>query len=215
MRSFFGNTRHFDSGHFDNIDVAGSKGLECRKVDNVVWNSSSLLITVYSCWLQADCGILFVWPSDSFTDHVLAQLGFFKYWKENDACKTDLSGLKTLSRVITTVTELAETARSISTSCRRSSMREWRHCVFLLSMGCSPSLSGTMQITLESRLKAFSRVNTTVIELYCPLECVVAGSPTLEESYLSKDEGRRPKNRPFEEGDGADPGLASRRDCVL
>ena len=26
-------------------------------------------------------------------------------------------------------------------------------------------------------------MNTNVVELYCPLECVVAGSPTLEESY--------------------------------
>ena len=43
----------------------------------------------------------------------------------------------------------------------------------------------------------------------------VAGSHTLEESYLSKKEGRRPKNRPNEEGYDSDPGLASRRDCVL
>ena len=32
-------------------------------------------------------------------------------------------------------------------------------------------------------------MNTSVVELYCPLECVVASSPTLEESYLSKEKG--------------------------
>ena len=49
-----------NNGHFnDEIDFAGSEGLECRKVDNVVWNSSSLLVTVNSCWLQAACGPLY------------------------------------------------------------------------------------------------------------------------------------------------------------
>ena len=72
---------------------------------------------------------------------------------------------------------------------------------------CSPSL--------PRYTDAHSRVNTTAIELNCPLECVVAGSPTLEESYLSKREGRRPKNRPNEEGDDSDPGLASRRESDL
>ena len=56
-----------NTGHFnDEIDFAGSECLECRKVDNVVCNSSSLLVTVNSCWLQADCGILFAWPYPSF-----------------------------------------------------------------------------------------------------------------------------------------------------
>ena len=43
----------------------------------------------------------------------------------------------------------------------------------------------------------------------------VAGSPTLEESYFSKTQGRRPKNRPSEEGEDPDPGLASRRERDL
>ena len=58
-------------------------------------------------------------------------------------------------------------------------------------------------------------MNTSVVELYCPLECVVARSPTLEESYLSKEKGGDPRTVQAKKGDDSDPGLASRRDCVL
>ena len=70
--------------------------------------------------------------SYSFTDQVLAQLDFLRYWKVNEACKTDLSGLKAVSKVDTTV------------------------------------------------------------ELYCPLECAVAGSPRLKESN-PRQKGDDPK----------------------
>ena len=82
----FGNTGHSDN----NIDLAGSKGLECRKVDNVV--------TVLSCWFQADCGIYLrghpsFEVSYSFTDQVLARLDFLRYWKVNEACRPICPGI--------------------------------------------------------------------------------------------------------------------------
>ena len=110
---------------------------ECRKVDNIVCHSSSLLVTVYSSCPQVECGILFARPSVfrgvAFLYGPGARLDFLRYWKVDEACKTDLSGLK-----------------------------------------------------------AFSKVNTTVIDPYCPLECVVAGNPTLEESNL-RQKGDDPK----------------------
>ena len=36
-----------------------------------------------------------------------------------------------------------------------------------------------------------------------------------QQRHRSRAEGRRPKNRPYEKGDDSDPGLASRRGCVL
>ena len=87
----------------------------------------------------------------------------------------------------------APEAQSVSLSDRPATVIEMS-CFFkdqLDSVRCSPSL--------PRYTDALSRVNSTAIELYCALECVVAGSPTLEESYLSKTEGRRPKNRPSEE----------------
>ena len=49
------------------------------------------------------------------------------------------------------------------------------------SVRCSPSLPRDMD--------ALSRVNTRGVELYILVETLVAGSPTLEESYLSKKGG--------------------------
>ena len=85
-----------------------------------------------------------------------------------------------------------------------------------------PALSAVLTVfaqehefMLVSRLKGPFRVNTSVVELYCPLECVVASSPTLEESYLSKEKGGDPRTGQTRKGTNSDPGLASRRDCVL
>ena len=55
------------------------------------------------------------------------------------------------------------------------------------------------------KVESPSRVNTDVIVLSGLVESVVAGSPTLEESYLGNNEGRRLKNRPIEEGGDSDP----------
>ena len=119
---------------------------------------------------------------------------------------------------------LPETARSISTSCRRSSMRKWRHCTFLLTVRCSPSLPENMRILPLSRLKALSRVNTTVIELIVHsnvLLCCEVWSrvlslavPRWKRVSSARMKGGDPRTDHIEEGDDSDPGLASRRDCV-
>ena len=75
----------------------------------------------------------------------------------------------------------------MSTSTQDSSTREWRNYTFLRSVRCSPSLP--VQIIMGP-----------VIELYRPVESVVAGSPTVEESN-HKTEGRRPKDRSVDKGD--------------
>ena len=129
------------------------------------------------------------------------------------SCCADYTVVKVtgLSSLNTTVIELDETARSISTSCRRSSMRKWRHCTFLLSVRCSPSLPGNLQITLLSRMKGLSAPL-----LICIVQSsVVAGSSILEESNLDKTEGRRPNDRSDGKGDDSDPGPATRRDSGL
>ena len=41
----------------------------------------------------------------------------------------------------------------------------------------------------------FPALGEVLTELFCPVETVVVGSPTLEESNLDKTEGRRPKDR--------------------
>ena len=50
---------------------------------------------IAECYLH---GHLSLEVSYSFTDQVLAQLDFLRYWKENEVCKTDLSGLKAFSK---------------------------------------------------------------------------------------------------------------------
>ena len=155
-----------NTGHLnDEIDFAGSEGLECRKVDNVVRNSSSLLVTVNSCWLQADCGILFVRPSvlrgvvflygpgagaastqpqllyrqhhlhKRLGEHLCLYVHFFQAWF--------VEVLEGIHGLLLTTLKAFLPARSKSTSSRNSS----RH--FSALDGCSPSSSGNMQIVLD------------------------------------------------------------------
>ena len=77
----------------------------------------------------------------SFTNQVLAQLDVLKYWTETTAYKND------------------------PTSCRYSSMRKWRICILLHSVRRSMSPPKIKQIIQESRLKALSRVVTSIVEL--------------------------------------------------
>ena len=70
----------------------------------------------------------------------------------------------------------------MSTSCRRSSMRKGQNCTFLHSVRSSPSLPSNKQITSASRLKALSKVGTTVIMFQGSFDGVVAGS--VFEAYL-------------------------------
>ena len=45
--------------------------------------------------------------------------------------------------------------------------------------------SGEHEDDTVVKVEGLFKVNTTVIELYCPLKCVVAGSPTLDETNLN------------------------------
>ena len=54
-------------------------------------------------------------------------------------------------------------------------MRKWRNCTFLHSVQRSLSLLSNTQFLQESKLKALSRVGTTVFELYGSVESFVDG----------------------------------------
>ena len=88
ISAFVGNT-----GHVDNeIDLAGSEGLEGMKIDDFS------LRRVFLRWPRCDraasgrlvdlcCATLLLC---SFESQVLVLLYLFRYWKENKACKTDV-----------------------------------------------------------------------------------------------------------------------------
>ena len=78
--------------------------------------------------------------SCSFTKQVLAQLDLLRYPHETTAYMYGVY------------------------LCRNSSMSEWRHGTFLCSVRCSLSWPRKIQRLLLSWLKAFPRVNNTVIE---------------------------------------------------
>ena len=62
--------------------------------------------------------------------------------------------------------------KTISTSCRRSSMRKWRNCTSLLSTVLTQEQADYIDVKVEG----LSKVGTTVIQMQDSFESVVAGS---------------------------------------
>ena len=112
-------------------------------------------------------------------------------------------------RLSTFVHDLAPEAQSVSLSDRPATVIEMS-CFFkdqLDSVRCSPSL--------PRYTDAFSRVNITAIELYCPLNVLSLAVPRWKRVTSARQKGGDPRTDQTKKGDESDPGLATQRDRFL
>ena len=101
--------------------------------------------------------------------------------------------------------------------CRVSSRTRWG-CICLSRCWMETAYKNDLQldpVTGSPSLPFFCCQGTPTLSCCEVWSRVLSLAAHAEESYRSKKEGRRPRNRPIEELDDSDPGLASRRQEAL